>query len=95
MASSVANSDGNRLVTVDAGASSIDTGSNVLSLTNSATCGFQKRAVAYRLPRTVLGGRNDDAASILRRSSSFFVQCRVYIDLLGFGELSGYLPQAE
>ncbi len=41
---------GNLCNTVDAGARGAKTGSNVDSLTNNTTCGFQKTAVAYHAP---------------------------------------------
>src|SRR5947209_16322597 len=39
---------------VTAGASGINTGSNVVSLTSKATWGFQNRAVAYHSPNSVV-----------------------------------------
>ena len=46
---------------------------------SSASCGFQKSAVAYQLPSAVVGGGSDVATAGLMRSSSFFVQWSVYM----------------
>jgi hypothetical protein len=41
--------------------------------------GFQKSAVAYQLPSTVVGGRITTPSESMR-SSSLLVQCGMYID---------------
>jgi hypothetical protein len=66
-------------------ANGISTGSNVRSFTSSATWGFQNNAVAYQLPSHVVGCDEDAATADLKRSSSFLVQCRVY---MGSAEVS-------
>jgi hypothetical protein len=59
------------------GATGISTGSKVLSLTSSATCGRHRRTVAYQLPRTVVVGSAGAGRWVGRRSRSFCVPWRV------------------
>ena len=49
------------------------------SFTSRATWGFQNSAVAYQLPRPVVGGDDDAASGTPIRSRSYLVQCRVYL----------------
>lgn len=58
-----------------AGASGTSTGNSVVSLTNSATCGFQNITVAYQLTSTVLDGSSGVANCPPTRSRNFRVPC--------------------
>ena len=53
---------GARSSSVAAGASGMNTGTNVRSFTSSATCGFQNRAVANQSPSTVVDASLPSAA---------------------------------
>src|ERR671910_1113274 len=63
----------NRSMTDAAGARATSTGSSVVSLTNSATWGFQKRMVAYQLPNTVVERSSREAVGCLTRSRNLRV----------------------
>jgi hypothetical protein len=56
-----------------AGARATSTGSSVVSLTNSATWGFQKTMVAYQLPNTVVERSSREAVGCLTRSRNLRV----------------------
>ena len=64
---------GKRSKSVAAGANGTRSGSSVRSLTKKATCGRQKTAVAYQLPRDVVGGSTAGEKGPFTRSRSFFV----------------------
>src|ERR671910_24474 len=64
----------NRSMTDAAGARATSTGSSVVSLTNRATWGFQKRMVAYQLPNTVVERSSREAVGCLTRSRNLRVR---------------------
>src|ERR671911_1798026 len=64
----------NRSMTDAAGARATSTGNSVVSLTNSATWGFQKRMVAYQLPNTVVERSSREAVGCLTRSRNLRVR---------------------
>ena len=64
---------GNRSANVAAGASGINTGNSVRSLTSNTTCGFQNNTLAYQLPRIVAGSDTGGTTGRFTRPRSFLV----------------------